>query len=102
MAVAVLVVPLCYCLRGIMFYYSLWRNHRSEKLTKMPGSEAVWSLGCVNDEMTIPITNIFFIFAGQITVVEISNFVRVKLVPQGKLSKTKTQTPKLKHFPVRS
>lgn len=71
MAVAVLVVPLCYCLRGIMFYYSLRRNHRSEKLTKMPGSEAAWSLGCVNDEMTIPITNIFFIFDGQITVVEI-------------------------------
>lgn len=100
-AVVILVVPLCYCLRGIMFYYSLRRNHRSEKLTKMPGSEAVWLRSCVNDEMTIPITNIFFIFDGQITMDEVHNFVRVNLLPQGKLSKSKTRPLKLKHFPVR-
>lgn len=100
-AVVILVVPLCYCLRGVMFYYSLRRNHRSEKLTKMPGSEAVWLRSCVNDEMTIPITNIFFIFDGQITMDEVHNFVRVNLLPQGKLSKSKTRPLKLKHFPVR-
>ena len=100
-AVVILVVPLCYCLRGIMFYYSLRRNHRSEKLTKMPGSEAVWLRSCVNDEMPIPITNIFFIFDGQITMDEVHNFVRVNLLPQGKLSKSKTRLLKLKHFPVR-
>ncbi|XP_067039058.1 uncharacterized protein [Acropora muricata] len=100
-AVVILVVPLCYCLRGIMFYYSLRRNHRSEKLTKMPGSEAVWLRSCVNDEMTIPITNIFFIFDGQITMDEVHNFVRVNLLPQGKLSQSKTRPLKLKHFPVR-
>lgn len=100
-AVVILVVPLCYCLRGIMFYYSLRRNHRSEKLTKMPGSEAVWLRSCVNDEMTIPITNIFFIFDGQITMDEVHNFVRVNLLPQGKLSASKTRPLKLKHFPVR-
>lgn len=99
--VVILVVPLCYCLRGVMFYYSLRRNHRSEKLTKMPGSEAVWLRSCVNDEMTIPITNIFFIFDGQITMDEVHNFVRVNLLPQGKLSKSKTRPLKLKHFPVR-
>ena len=97
----VIVVPLCYCLRKLILYCSL-RHQQAGKLTKMSASEAVWlAASCANTEQTSPVSNVFFIFEGKVTLDEIQNFVEDKLILQGKLRGNNLRFLKLKHFPVR-
>ena len=76
----ILVVPVCFFVRKLILYCSI-RRHRDGKLSKMSTSEAVWlQTSCVN---TAPMSNLFFLFEGIVTIDEVQNFVRDKLLQQG-------------------
>lgn len=96
----VLVVPISYCVRKIVLHCSL-RHHRGGKLTKMSASEAVWLASCANTERATPVSNIFFIFEGKVTMEEVHNFVQEKLFLEGKVHGNNLRFLKFRHFPVR-
>lgn len=78
----ILVVPVCFFARKLILYCSI-RRHRDGKLSKMSASEAVWlQASYVN---TAPLSNLFFLFEGNVTIDEVQNFVRNKLLQQGML-----------------
>lgn len=94
---AILVVPVCFFVRKLVLYCSI-RRHRDGKLSKMSASEAVWlRTSYVN---TAPISNLFFIFEGIVTMDEIQDFVRDKLLQQGILNGN-LRLLKFKQSPVR-
>lgn len=97
---AILVVPACYCVRKVILYCSL-RHHRHGKLKKMSASEAMWLAECANTNNTAPVSNIFFIFEGKVTLDEIQNFISHKLLLQGTLRSNNLRFHKFRHFPVR-
>lgn len=97
----VIVVPLCYCARKLILCCSL-RHQRAGKLAKMSASESVWlAASCANTEQTAPVSNVFFIFEGKVTLDEVQNFVEDKLILQGMLRGNNLRFLKLRHFPVR-
>ena len=100
LCVTILVVPPCYCLRKIILHCSL-RNHREGKLRKMSDSEAMWLASCANTENTVPVSNIFFIFEGKVSMDEVQNFIKDKLLLQGTLHSNNLRFLIFRHFPVR-
>lgn len=78
----ILVVPVCFVVRKLILYCSI-RRHRDGKLSKMSASEAVWlQSSCVN---TAPVSNLFFLFEGKVTIDEVQNLIKNKLLHQGTL-----------------
>lgn len=93
----ILVVPVCFFVRKLILYCSI-RRHRDGKLSKMSTSEAVWlQTSCVN---TAPMSNLFFLFEGMVTIDEVQNFVRDKLLQQGILHGN-LRLLKFRQYPVR-
>lgn len=92
----ILVVPVCFFARKLILYFSI-RHYRDGKLSKMSASEAVWlQASCVN---TAPMSNVFFLFEGRITIDELESFVKSKLVHQEMLLGN-LRLLKLKQSPV--
>lgn len=98
--VAVLVVPVCYCVRKTLLICSL-RNDRHGMLRTMSSSDAIWLVNLANTKNTTPVSNIFFTFEGVISVDEIQNFILEKLLVQGPLRSNNLPLGKFKHVPVR-
>ncbi|PFX32081.1 uncharacterized protein LOC111321353 [Stylophora pistillata] len=96
LSVVILVVPVCFFTRKLILYFSI-RHYRDGKLSKMSACEAVWlQASCVN---TAPMSNVFFLFEGRITIDELENFVKNKLVHQEMLLGN-LRLLKLKQSPV--
>jgi len=67
----------------------------------MSASEALWLTSCANNDHKAPVCNIFYIFEGKVTMDEIQNFIKDKLLLQGTLHGNNLRFLKFKHFPVR-
>lgn len=98
--VAILVVPVCYCVRKTLLICSL-RNDRDGMLRTMSSSDAMWLVNLASTKNTTPVSNIFFTFEGVISVDEIQNFISEKLLLQGPLRSNNLPLGKFKHVPIR-
>ena len=95
--VLVVVLPVCFFVRKLVSYCSL-RYHRGGKLSKMSASEALWLQNCTN---TAAVSNIFFLFEGNVTLEEIRTLISKRWLHLSENSNPTSRFRKFRQFPIR-